>query len=275
MRKMVCCGFAMTLALGAGVPAVCGYAQAAAGERTVPNRQAVLQQAHDAYYNLRNRGVVSFQCNIVPDWVQVFADAAKQNPAGAQNAIQMLQQLHFVVNFGTDGTAKVTHNDLTGQTQQMKDALSQMYGGMSMMVTSFFQTWSMFMYNNPFPDVNSEYALVDLGPRYRLTYKDGTTDVMTTMGHDFAMDTMTVTTPSDDSSIVPRLTATPEGLVLAGYRSTYKSQNASETTDVSVDIQYVRQQGLETLQKLNIAGTYGGSSFHVAIPFSNCQMTMK
>lgn len=270
MRKMVCCGFVIALALAAGVPAVCGHAQTA-----VPNRQAVLQKAHDTYYSLRNKGLVSFQCSIVPDWNLMLADVAKQNPAQAQTAIQTLQQLHFVVSFASDGTATVTHNDLTGQTQQMNDALSQVYGGMSQMVTGFFETWTVFMYNNPFPDANSDYALVDLGPRYRLTYKDGTSDVTTTMGHDFAIDTTTVTSPGNDSSLQPTFTTTPEGFVLAGYNATYKSQNASETTDLNVGIQYARQQGLETLEKLDIAGSYGGSAFHVVVGFSNCQLTMK
>lgn len=275
MRRLSLGQLAILMVLGGGVSTGVCRAQAAAGEQPVANRQAVIQQARNAYYNLRSRGMASFQCDITPDWNLLLADEVKTNPEAAQSALQLLQQLRFQVNLGTDDTVKLTHNDLPGQSKEVNDALAQIYGGMEQMTSGFFDTWKLFMLDSPFPAVNSDYALVDLGPRFRLNYKESDADVSTTMGHDFAIDTLSVSTASFDSSIQPRFNATPEGFVLAGYDATYRSQNAAETTVLSVDMQYARLQGVEMLQTLHLAGTYGGTPFNVSLAFSNCQVTTK
>lgn len=268
------CVFAMFLA-GVFQPSLCS-AQAGAGSQAVANRQAVLSQARSAYYSLHSHGMVSFQCDVTPDWNMLLAEQKKQDPDGEQKAVQTLNQLHFTVNVAPDSTANLTHNELTGQSQQMMDALKQIYSGMEQMVSGFFETWKVFMFSPPFPEADSTYELVDLGPRYRLTYKDGDAEVATTMGHDFAIDTMSVSTARFDSSIQPIFNSTSDGFVLSGYNASYKSQNPGETTLLNVNMEYGKVQGLQMLSKLNIAGSYGGSSFpSIALTFSNCQVTAK
>jgi len=248
-------------------------AQAAAG--AVGDRSAVLRQAQNAYYNLRSRGLATFQCDVTPDWQLLLADEGKQNPEAADNAIQILNQLHFSVNLSADDTVKLTHNELTGQSQQMMDALKQIYGGMEQLTSSVFDTWKRFMITSPFPNAGGAYTLDNLGPRYKLAYREDQSDVATTMGHDFAIDTLNMTSPEFDSSIQPSFTSTPQGFVLASYSATYKSQNASETTQLDVAIDYAQVEGFEMLSKLSLKGTYGGTPFGVALAFSNCQVTKK
>ena len=49
---------------------VCAVAQAQTTKPTfgVTNRKNVLGAATKSYYNLRNQGLVSYQCDITPDW---------------------------------------------------------------------------------------------------------------------------------------------------------------------------------------------------------------
>jgi hypothetical protein len=218
---------------------------------------------------------VSYQCDITPDWNLLLQEQRKQNPAGADTAIGILNQLHFTVNLAADDSVKLSHNELTGQSDAMMKALSQIYGGMEQMTSGFFDTWKLFMLNAPFPTVDSDYQVEDLGKRYRLTYKESGADVTTSMGHDYSITNLQVTTKDYDSAIQPTFSNSGSGYVLTGYDATYTSQNAAEKTVLTVNLEYQQVQGLQVPKTLNLSGTYGGTPFAVKLTFSNYQVTKK
>jgi len=253
----------------------CALIPALAPAQDVPNKQAVLGQARDAYYNLRNQGLASFQCDVTPNWELLLQNERKQNPAGADTAIQTLSQIHFTTSLAADNTVKVTHNNLPGQSEDMMKALSQIYGGMEQMASGFFDTWKLFMLSAPFPEVTSEYQLQSLPTQYQLSYKEGTTDVVTTMSRDFAISNMQINNSEFTSSIQPTFTRTAQGLRLNGYEASYQSAKAEETTHLRVSIDYQDVNGLSMLQKLSLSGSYGGAPFAIELGFSGCQVTKK
>lgn len=248
---------------------------APASAQDLGNKQVLLGQARGAYYNLRDRGLVSFQCNVSPNWDLLLQDQKKQDPDAAARAMQTLNQLHFTTSLAADNTVTVTHNDLGGQSPQMMSALSQIYGGMEQMASGFFDTWKLFMLSPPFPDTASQYTMESLGPQYRLSYKEGSSDVVTTMGQDFAIAKMQVNTATFRSSILPTFTRTEKGLRLSGYEADYQSQKPEEATHLKVALDYQEVEGLSLVQKLNLSGSYGGALFAIELTFSGCQVTKK
>lgn len=246
-----------------------------AGAQAVDNPQAIVRQARQSYYDLRREGLSSFQCAVTPDWELLLQQQRKQDPASADAAIKVLSQLRFSASLAADGSVKLTHNQLTGQSQQMMDALSQIYGGMEQMTTGFFDTWKLFVLSPPFPEVESQYQLQSLGEKYQLSYKDGTADVVTTMDKSLAISNLSVTTSDFDSVVRPGFTSTPKGLLFNAYSATYNSKKPEEATELKVAIGYQEIQGLEIIQELNLSGSYGGSSFAVRLTFSDCQVTKK
>ena len=243
--------------------------------QVIANKQAILSHARQSYYNLHNEGLAAFQCSVTPNWEKVLQNERKQNPAGADTAIKTLNQLHFTAGLAADNSVKLTHNDLTGQSQQMMEALRQIYEGMEQMTSGFFDTWKLFMLDSPFPEVKSEYQLEALGPQFRLTYKEGTADVATTMGRDFSITNLRVTTTDYDSSIQPLFIRTPKGLVLHAYEGSYQSQKPEEVTHLKVLIDYQEVQGFQMLEKLNLIGTYGGNAFALELLFSDCHVSKR
>ena len=260
-RKLALASFILLLATAA-------TAQSAADRQT-------LTQARQAYYSLRTQGVSTFQCDVTPDWNSLLQDERQTNPAAADAAIKTLSQLHFVVSFGADAKSHMTHNELTGQTQEMKTALAQIYGGMEQMTSGFFDTWSLFMFNNPFPAVDSQFQLQPVGALYTLHYLEGTSDVVTTMSKELAISELTVTTSEFHSTIHPSFTKTANGLLLKGYDADYDSGKPAELTHLNVLIDYQPVNGVEMLQKLDLKGSYGGSKFSVQLGFQGCQITKK
>jgi hypothetical protein len=240
----------------------------------VANPKQVLTKARASYYSLQDQGMAGFQCSATPDWEKLLQDQRKQDSAAADNAMKVFNQIHFVIKVD-NGKVKLTHNDIPGQTQQMNDALAQIYSGMEQMTSGFFDTWSVFMLSGPLPQVDSKYQLQSGGQVYLLNYLDGTSEVATIMGRDFAISELKVTTKDFDSAIHPGLTATPKGFVFRSYTASYQSKDPKEATQLTVFMDYQEIDRLQILKKLALSGTYGGVPFAVDIAFSDCTVTRK
>jgi hypothetical protein len=256
---------------------VCGAVFSSLGlAQAPPDQRSLLSQARQSYYALHDEGLTAFQCSIKPDWNAVLAARRKKDPEGADRAIATLSQLIFTVSLSADGSVKVTHNDLSGQSGQMMAALADVYGGMEQMTSGFFDTWTMFVLSPPFPGLASEYRMEAVGPQYRLSYREQpATDVVTTMDSDFAISDLSVTTPEFFSTIHPSFTKTRKGLLLSGYEANYQSKKPEETTNLKVRISYQEVERVQMLSKLDLSGTLGGSPFAVLVNFSDCQVTKK
>src|SRR5258706_2690318 len=124
MKKVAAFRICLALLAGSVVFASPSAAQA------VADKQSVLSQARQSYYNLRSQGLSSFACSVIPNWGLALWQAVKENPDRANAAIQILNQLHFTVNLGVDNSVKLTHNELTGQSEQTMAGLKQASLGM-------------------------------------------------------------------------------------------------------------------------------------------------
>jgi len=235
-----------------------------------PDKKEVLRKARLAYYSLSDAGMTEFACAVTPDWSGLLAEERKNNPAAADKATATLNQLRFNASLGADGKIHLTHNNLSTDNKAMVDALNKIFAGMEQMTAGFFDTWKLFMMSPPFPSIESEYQLENLGPQYRLTYKEDTADVVTTMDPDFSVSQLKVTSPEFNSAIWPKFTRTPKGLLFTSYEATYFSNKPDESTQLKVAIGYQEVSGLELVQKLDLRGSYGGNPFGIKLTFSDC-----
>jgi hypothetical protein len=232
----------------------------------------VLKKARASYYSLKSEGMAGFQCDMTPNWASLLADQRQADPAAIDAAIARLNQLHFSVVVDADGAAKVTHNEIAADNEKMAEGLKQVYSGMEQMTTGFFQTWSVFVVNPPLPDLTTEFTLEN-GAQYGLSYKDGATDVVTVMGRDFAVRSLTVTATDFVSILNPRFAKTPKGLLMNAYDADYQGAGGKDKTELHVTMDYQTVQGLQVPQKLGLKGSYNGSPFQVEVAFSGCTAT--
>lgn len=241
----------------------------------VADPQAVLSRARQAYYSLDSEGIASFQCTVTPNWETLLVEQRKSDPAAADAAIKILSQIHFTASVLPDKTT-LTHNELTGQSAQMQSALSQIYGGMQQMLEGFFDTWKAFVWNSPFPAVNSTYHLQDSGSIYSLTYREDAADVVTIMDKDYAITSLAVTTPQFKSALSPGFFKSGKGtFVMNKYNAVYQSDKPEEATALNVLVNYQTVNEAYLPQSLTLNGTYGASAFNVQVAFSGCQVERK
>ena len=129
------------------------------------------------------------------------------------------------------------------------------------------------MLSPPFPAVNSDYQLEDLGVQYRISYKDGPADVVTTMGKNMIITEVKVNSKDFISSVRPRLTRTAKGFVLSGYTADYKPTSGPGAVKLELKIVNEPVNGLQLPTNLVLDSVLDGAPTHMELAFSDHQVT--
>jgi len=235
----------------------------------------ILNKARQSYYSLKSEGMAQFQCNISPNWAALLAETKKTNPAAFDKAVGKLKQLSFSVTVAANGSIKVLHSEIPAENEQTSKGLSQIYSGMEQMISGFFQTWSTFVLTPSLPKPDIDFKLEDAGREYRLSYKEDSTDVLITMGKDFAISMVKVAAKDFDSTLWPRFTKTANGFLLTGYQAEYEGKGGTDKTELQVTFDYQVADGLQVPRKLNLKGVYNQSPFQVEVTFVGCHATRR
>jgi hypothetical protein len=242
----------------------------------VPNKKEVVTKARQSYYNLHNLGLASFRCTISPNWDLVLADTKRTDPAGADQTLKILNQIHFTLTLTPDNKVQITHTDPPpAENAQQAASYEQIFTGMQQMMSGFFDMWSPFYLTSPFPEVNGEYQLEDQGIQYVLFYKEGATAVVIIMDKDLAISSWNITSSNYTTTLQPEFLKNPKGLLLSAYTVTYRTKSPSEDIRVNVQIVYQEIEGLQLIQRLSLSGVSAGNPFAMDLAFSGFQITKK
>jgi len=248
---------------------VCGLAAAAQSHTPVADNKKVIEDARHAYYSLRGAGLDEFRATIKPNWEILLKDQLKADPASAQAGIKLLNGLHFSMLL--DGTDKVTvthHADAAPVNEQQRQGFDQIYSGMDQAISGFFTTWSLFMLNSPLPSADSEYRLEDIGTQYRLSYKDGSADVVTTMGKNLIITEIKVNSREFVSSVRPKFVHVAKGFVLTGYDADYQPASGPGAVKLAIKIDHEPVSGLQLPVSLVLDSVMDGTATHMELAFS-------
>jgi hypothetical protein len=140
---------------------------------------------------------------------------------------------------------------------------------MEQVITGFYDTYNPFMITSPFPSVDSDYTVDDIDIGYRVSYKEGTSSVVTRMTKTFAIIDTTVNATDFDSVIKPAFGTTEQGYVMSGYNGYYKPKTGAGTTllDGTIDHQVV--DGLRVPKKLHFDSSVDGVKNQTELVFAD------
>jgi hypothetical protein len=174
------------------------------------------------------------------------------------------------------GNVKVDHStDAPPPNEQVATGFNQIYSGMDQALSGFFQSWSPFVLTTPFPAVEGEYQLEDLGGEYKLSYKDGNADVVTRMNKDLLITAVTVNSPEFLSSVKPEFARTPKGFVLTGYSADYQPVSGKGVVQLNVQLEYNEVNGLQLPSRLKLDSVYDGAPTQMELAFAGYKVTTK
>jgi len=248
---------------------VCGLAVMAQSQTEVADRKKVIEDARHAYYSLRVAGLDEFRANVQPNWELVLKDQLKADPVGAQAGLKLLNGIHFAMLLDQSDKITVTHHsDTEPSNEQQRKGFEDIYSGMDQAINGFFTTWELFMLNSPFPSVDRDYKLEDLGTQYRLSYKDGASDVVTMMGKNLIITDIKVSSSDFVSSVRPQFVHTAKGFILSGYDADYKPTSGSGVVKLSLKMDHKPVNGLQLPTSLVLDSVMDGAPTHMELAFS-------
>lgn len=247
----------------------CCLVSMAHSQAQVADSKKVLEDARHAYYSLRAAGLDEFRATVRPNWELVLKDQLASDPAAAQAGLKLLNGIHFSMLLDRTDKVTVTHRtDSEPANEQQRKGFEDIYSGMDQAINGFFTTWSLFMLNSPFPTPDVNYKLENLGTQYRLSYKDGASDVVTMMGKNLIITDINVTSAEFASSVRPQFVHTAKGFVLAGYDADYKPTSGSGVVKLSLKIDHQPVSGLQLPVSVVLDSVMDGAPTHMELAFS-------
>ena len=160
------------------------------------------------------------------------------------------------------------HADTEPSNEQQRKGFDDIYSGMDQAINGFFTTWEMFMLNSPLPSADGNYKLEDLGTQYRLSYKDGASDVVTMMGKNLIITDIKVNSAEFASSVRPQFVHTAKGFVLTGYDADYKPTSGPGVVKLTLKIDHEPVSGLQLPVGLVLDSVMDDAPTHMELAFS-------
>jgi hypothetical protein len=236
-------------------------------------QQEIVKRARQSYYSLRAVGLDEFQSTVKPNWESVLKEQGITDATQLNAALRLLNGLHFTMLLDKDGKVSVNHRaDVEAPNEQVRQGFQQIYTGIDQAVSGFFATWSLFMLNSPFPEAGSAFELEDLGSQYRLSYKEGTSSIVTLMSKDLIISEIKVISPDFLSIVKPQVHKTANGFVLDGYVGDYTPTSGTGVVHLDVKIANAPVNGLQLPTSLVADSILDGAPTHMELAFSEYQV---
>jgi hypothetical protein len=241
----------------------------------LPKKKEIITKARQSYYNLHTQGMAGYSCQFAPNWNLLLADLYKSDPDLAEKTRKMLTQIQFSVTVDANDKVKIERSLPLTVNEQDLAKYKDYFDGMQQMMEGFFVTATPFLLTSPFPEIESDFQLEDQGAQYLLTHKEKDESDTALMDKNLVLTNLTFIGPDYTATFLPTFFKNPKGFLLSGYDATVKSKNPGADTVLNIRLAYQEAEGLQLIQKLNINGSYGGSSFSFEIIFSDYQITRK
>lgn len=239
---------------------------------SVTEAKDILQKAQKAYDSLSGDGLNQLQCQVIPDVDSMFKDI-KTDDGGLQ-LLPLLKQVKFRVVIGSAGTSTVSHDSAVAPpTEYVAARLRQAIAGIEQMVTGFLQTWTGFAIKPALLTPDDTTRVERVGNKYRISTTSGTTEVIVTMSADSVIQELKVKSPQFDGTVRPSFTATKHGLVLSGYESSYKAEQAAG--DLTMTLTTQELDGLPIPKTVLLKAVTVAQTITVPLTFSDCQATKR
>jgi hypothetical protein len=250
---------------------ICCFLPALAFSQAVADkdRRDILQRARESYYSLPKEGLANFSCAVVPNFGDVEAELREANPEAADAWAKQVAQIHIAVTVGPDGQAKVTRNDISDEN------LKVIADDTDQIVTDFFAMWSPYVVGTVLPPPGGEYELEDLGPEYRLSFKNGPASSVITLDKDLGVGARMITGPNVNSVTWPQFTKTAKGFLPASIDSDLRVPANGGATHVAASITYQEVSGLELPKTIRENITSGENYDDIEVELTGCTATKR
>ena len=247
---------------------ICAAAASFTSTAGQSDKEQTLTRAGQAYYNLKQSGLIEFRANLKPNW---------QMLAGSQSSpesLKTLEGIRFSIWIDPQSRFFLDHEtDLLPASDKASEYYDRVFKDMDSAVSRFISTWSVFVLTSPFPRSASDYQLTQVGEQYQFSNREGANTVLTIADGDFKITEIKVTSAGFKASLKPMLEKTPKGFILTGYTASY--QTDSRITRVEARLEYQEVNGLQLLRKVNMNTVYEGKPAQIEWLFADYRVKVR
>ena len=241
---------------------------AATASASPQSDQQTLMRARQAYYNLKQAGLIEYRANVKPNWRVISGSEA------GSESLKVLEQIRFSMWIDPHSKLWLDHDtDLLPTTDKSSEYYGRICKGMDEALSKFIATWSVFSLTSPFPQVGSDYELRQAANRYGFSHREGDTTVLTTADENFKVIEIKVAGAGFKASLRPELENTPQGFILTGYDASY--QTNERVTRVQARLEYQPINGLQLPRKVYVDTIYEGKPAQVEWLFTDYQVKVR
>jgi hypothetical protein len=236
------------------------------------DQREIVRQARQSYYNLPNEGFAGFQVTVAPDWTLMLKQELGTDVSPDHPGLKILNGIHFWFAWDEKGTARLSHQvDSATADVESAEGMNQTVSGIEEVLSGFSQTMGPFLFTSPFPEIDGTYSLDELNDQYRISYKEGKFDILTTMRKTFEIVEMQVKGPEFTASVKPQARSTAKGLLVSGYQADYQS-SSGDAYLVSGEIEYKEVAGFQLPAELRVDAGTKGSTHKINLKFQDFQI---
>ena len=255
------------LVLGLVIPLACSVAYPST-QRV--DKQQLLRNAQQKYYNLKRAGLIEFESNVQPNWDVVLG------PQSSATTLKLLNAIHFSMGIDSQSTFRMFHRtDDYAAIQKAAGTLNPIYQGMYDAVSRFISTWSIFTLTSPFPDLDSECEIEQTTDQIRFSRKEQNNHVTTVTNRDFSVIEITVVGEGFTASLKPMLETTATGYLLKGYTGDYRTPTGARETLLKVSVDYQEINGLQLPRKVYVDIVYEKNPAQLEWLFTDYQVKVR
>jgi len=234
------------------------------------DRKALITKARKAYYSLKAEGMQEYRFDAALDW-KAFFDSIQADQAARDKVLPMLQGVKFKVVVGPTGASTVSsQSDTAPPDQEAANRLSQMTNGVETMLRGFLQSWAGYSITPLMPEVDGDYAVVDLGSGYKVTYKEGDATLVLTLRRDLSIDRLDVASAAVNATLHSKFDTGSGGFLLSGYEADYKEGDS--TSHLKVVIQHGPVNGLQVPIGIQATTTSPSKTYTFSFTFVDPQI---
>lgn len=221
----------------------CTFASAQTVTLSDNEKTYVLQQARDLQYNLRTAGMEELRCEVHPDWNSFFQQLGIDTTS-PQSLVPLLKRVHFNVTLDRDGNVGVTHTSVPSPNAGTAAAMRGALHGMDEVIADFFKVWAMYTVTSPLPAPSIDYVVRPVDDNYVVSYRQGSSQVRTTLNSEFAITEATYSSPEFSIEVRPSWDTGNYGYRLAQYEG-ISQIGSGERLSEQVQIAYGTEGGMQ------------------------------
>lgn len=225
---------------------------------------AWLAKTRTQYYSSAKAGLTGFDCDVHPDWHELFVSANKDAQVAEDDPrITLLKTVKVTLHARMKGASTIDWVANASPDKPLDDASTQLLDGMHQSVQQtlegFLQFWGPFMEASVVPDTADGVEITHGATAHTIHAKQGATELTEVFNGDLVLEQFNVSMNGTSIKFAPDYKPTPHGLIVYGFVAHILPQGAQagQEQEMRVGIEYQEMNGLTIPSRLtmDVVGT--------------------